>query len=413
MKRYVLSFIMLLPFIFLNAEKVRGLVSDEVGNPMGYVSVYLRNNPTIGTITTDTGAFVLDVDLKANLSDELIFSFIGYATYEVPVADLDTSILMDIILEEQPVLLEGAEVRARISKKQSKKIKREALEKFVEQLAKDFPPRTTEYAVVSSYRGAQSDIDLIRNEIIGRIIEYPIERENGKDSIAVVADRETEYTSDQLELGYEKFNDMLEERQQKNAKKKKRKNKAQPMQYKAIELDEQMLKMHRFLWGGYTGNILNMLNVDKLNMWDFNVIGNNSVLTYTYKRNYLGIVKGMLQIHFYIDPVTYQVEKIAQSLDGEMHIPFGYKLKKDELDFINTLQMGRDTLDSYRAKHVYVDVQRNVFFRRVEGNVVVREKNLDVQASIMDRKERTLKYDAQAKVVVSGRPKVTAADPKK
>ena len=62
-----------------------------------------------------------------------------------------------------------------------------------------------------------------------------------------------------------------------------------------------------------------------------------------------------------------------------MHIPFGYKLKDDELEFINALQFGHDTLDRYRVRHAYVDVLRNVFFRRTsEGDVVVREKNLEL-----------------------------------
>lgn len=407
--KHILSFLLLLLPVFAAAETIRGFVSDEVGQPMPYVSIYVRDNPHVGTISNDSGVYVLNVDIRENMADVLVFSFIGYATEERALADLDTTSMLDVVLVEQPVMLEGAEVRARISKKQSKKIKREALDKFIEQLAVDFPLRTTEYSVVSSYQGAQGDVQLIRNEIIGTITEYPAVRDNGTDSVRVMVLEEKVYTTDQLEMGYEKFNDMVETQQQKNAKKNKRKKRKQDdvnVTYKVRELDEQMVKMHQFLWGGYTGNIVDLLDTKKMNLWDYNVIGNNSVLTFTYKRNYLGIAKGVLQIHFYIDPVSYRIEKIAQSVDGELHLPFGYKLKEKELDFINTLQMGRDTLDSYRAKHVYIDVRRNVFFRRVDGNVVVREKNLDVRADIMDRKDRTLTYGAQAKVVVSGKPKV-------
>lgn len=407
--KHILSFLLLLLPVFAAAETIRGFVSDEAGQPMPYVSIYVRDNPHVGTISNDSGVYVLNVDIRENMADVLVFSFIGYATEERALADLDTTSMLDVVLVEQPVMLEGAEVRARISKKQSKKIKREALDKFIEQLAVDFPLRTTEYSVVSSYQGAQGDVQLIRNEIIGTITEYPAVRDNGTDSVRVMVLEEKVYTTDQLEMGYEKFNDMVETQQQKNAKKNKRKKRKQDdvnVTYKVRELDEQMVKMHQFLWGGYTGNIVDLLDTKKMNLWDYNVIGNNSVLTFTYKRNYLGIAKGVLQIHFYIDPVSYRIEKIAQSVDGELHLPFGYKLKEKELDFINTLQMGRDTLDSYRAKHVYIDVRRNVFFRRVDGNVVVREKNLDVRADIMDRKDRTLTYGAQAKVVVSGKPKV-------
>ena len=134
------------------------------------------------------------------------------------------------------------------------------------------------------------------------------------------------------------------------------------------------------------------------------MIGDDAVLTYTEKENYMGIVKGELQFHFYIDPVTYQIKKIAQSLYGELHIPFGYKLKDDELEFINTLQFGHDTLDRYRVRHAYIEVFRNVFFRRTDGNVVVREKNLEVQGDLVDNKKKKLSYNAEAKVIVSGKP---------
>ena len=134
------------------------------------------------------------------------------------------------------------------------------------------------------------------------------------------------------------------------------------------------------------------------------MIGDDAVLTYTEKENYMGIVKGELQLHFYIDPVTFQINKIAQSLYGELHIPFGYKLKDDELEFINTLQFGHDTLDRYRVRHAYIEVMRNVFFRRTDGNVVVREKNLEVRGDLVDNKKKKLSYNAEAKVIVSGKP---------
>ena len=109
--------------------------------------------------------------------------------------------------------------------------------------------------------------------------------------------------------------------------------------------------------------------------------------------------------------ITFQINKIAQSLSGELHIPFGYKLKDDELEFINALQFGHDTLERYRVRHAYVDVLRNVFFRRTsEGNVVVREKNLEVRGDIIDTKKKKLTYNAEAKSIVSGTPKITKKD---
>ena len=164
--------------------------------------------------------------------------------------------------------------------------------------------------------------------------------------------------------------------------------------------------MHKYLWGGYTGNVLELINTDKLNRWNYVLVGDDGVLSYTDKTNYLGIVKMELNIHFYVDPSNFRIRKIAQSVVGEAHIPFGYKLSKDELKFINTLQLGVDTLDKYKVRHIYGDVKRNVLFQQIEGTMCIKEKNLKVKGTLIDNKKRQLNYNADAKVNVTGKPVV-------
>jgi hypothetical protein len=300
-------------------------------------------------------------------------------------------------------MLEGAIVKAKISKKESQKLKREALEKFVEQMREDFPRRTAEYPVFSMYNGSQDSRQLIHHEVVGVISEYPIDNRYGGDSVALVVKSVKEFTTEEAKVAYDMFNEITDDRLN-NKKNKKKKVK---LYYTKRDLDDQALRMHRFLWGGPTGSLIDMLNIKKPAKWDYTMIGDDAVLTYTEKENYMGIVKGELQLHFYVDPITFQIKKIAQSLSGELHIPFGYKLKEDELEFINALQFGHDTLDRYRVRHAYVDVLRNVFFRRTtEGNVVVREKNLEVKGDIIDTKKKKLTYSAEAKSIVSGTPKI-------
>lgn len=407
---WVLALILTVALPDAVAERYIGMVLDEAGKPVPFASVYVKDNPYIGTATDYDGLYAIEITEKADLLDDLVFSFIGYRTVEVPIAEMYPDSLYNVMLIEQPIMLDAAEVTAKISRKESKKIKKNALDKFIQQLEHDFPSRTTAYSVVSSYQGAQDSVQLISHEIIGTITEYPLQRKKGGDSVAVEAKSVKEYTAEQLETGYEKFNEMAAEQHNKNAEKhnKRKKNKNTPMPtYTKRDLDDQTMKMHRFLWGGYTGNFLEMLNSKKISMWDYTLIGDQNVLTYTDRKNYLGIVKTNLQIHFYIDPVTYSIEKIAQSLEAEVHIPFGYKLSREQLDLINTIQVGIDTLDSYRARHAYADVKRNVFFREVDGNRVVREKNLDVQTTVIGTKKQKLNYSAKAKVVITGKPVVT------
>ena len=406
MKHLLYILLSFLPFS-LFAQTITGIVLDEDGDPLPYASVYVRNNPISGTMTDLNGRYILDVDSTSALSDEVVFSFIGYRTEEFPIATIISDSNFVVTLVEQPIMLEGATVKAKISRKESTKLKREALEKFVNQMAKDFPERTAQYPIFSMYNGSQDARQLIHHEVVGTISEYPIDNKYGGDSVALVVKSVKEFTTEEAKIAYDKFNAITDDR----LNSKKNKKKKVKLSYTKRDLDAQALRMHRFLWGGPTGSFIDMLNTNKPAKWDYTLIGDDAVLTYTEKENYMGIVKGELQLHFYIDPVTFQINKIAQSLSGELHIPFGYKLKDDELEFINALQFGHDTLDRYRVRHAYVDVLRNVLFRRTpDGNVVVREKNLEVCGDLIDTKKKKLTYSAEAKAIVSGAPKVIKKD---
>lgn len=407
MRSLIYILLSFLPFTLL-AQNIVGTVIDENGDPLPYASVYVKNNPIGGTMTDLNGQYTLEINPITDSNDEVIFSFIGYRTEEIPVASIISDSNFTVTLVEQPIMLEGAVVNAKISRKESIKLKKEALKKFVEQMAKDFPKRTAEYPIFSMYNGSQDNRQLIHHEIVGTIKEYPFDNKRGGDSVALIVKSVKEFTTDEAKTAYNKFNEMADERINNPKKKNKKKVK---LSYTKRDLDDQALRTHRYLWGGPTGSLIDMLNIKKPAKWDYTMIGDDAVLTYTEKENYMGIVKGELQLHFYIDPVTFQIQKIAQSLSGELHIPFGYKLKEEELEFINALQFGHDTLDRYRVRHAYVDVLRNVFFRRTpEGSVVIREKNLEVRGDIIDTKKKKLSYSAEAKAIVSGKPKITKND---
>ena len=401
--KYILYILLLFSFPFsLLSQTAKGFVIDEDGEPIPYASVYVKNNPVGGTMTDSDGRYELQLGEAVESTDEVVFSFIGYRTEMFSVAAIMADSLFYVTLVEQPIMLEGATVRAKISKKESRKLKKDALERFVAQMREDFPKRTAEYPVFSMYNGSQDSRQLIHHEVVGTISEYPINNRWGGDSVVLIVKSVKEFTTDEAKVAYDVFNELTDERL--NGKKNKKKK--VKLSYTKRNLDEQSLRMHRFLWGGPTNSFIDMLNINKPAKWDYTMIGDDAVLTYTEKENYMGIVKGELQLHFYIDPVTFQISKIAQSLSGELHIPFGYKLKDEELEFINALQFGHDTLDCYRVRHAYVDVLRNVLFQRVNGNVVIREKNLEVQGDLIDTKKKKLTYSAEAKAIVSGTPKI-------
>ncbi len=383
----------------LSAREFRGRVVDESGNPLSYVSVYLKSNPVQGSATDDNGVFSLDLQLPSEKGEEIVFSFIGYKTEERWLREFVADEEMVITLVEQPIMLDAATVTTKISRKESKKLKQTALDKFVAQIKRDFPPRTTVYPVVSSYSGSQDSRQLIYHEIIGAVTEHNVKKRKGGDSISLKVSQIKENLSRVVEPTYARFNDIATEKIDEDEQKRKKKGYSKI--YTPRDLDAQTVNMHRFLWGGYTGSIFDLADVEKLKRWDVTLIGDETVLSYTDSYNMLGMARMKLVMLFYVDPVTYELKKIAQSVDGELHIPFGYKLDDEQLELLNMLQMGHDTLDRYRLRHAYVTVERNVFFKKVDGKRVVSEKNANVRLKALDNKKKKLTYSARSKVIVT------------
>ncbi len=79
---------------------VKGVVKDETGAPMPGVSILVKGTPR-GTTTDGDGKYTLNVES----ADVLVFTFIGYATQEIPVGAQST---IDLTLE--PAVAELSEV---------------------------------------------------------------------------------------------------------------------------------------------------------------------------------------------------------------------------------------------------------------------------------------------------------------
>lgn len=72
-----------------NAQRLlAGTVTDEAtGEPLSYVTIGLRGDPTRGVMTNEQGKFKLTVT-EALASDTLVLSFLGYTTVEQPISQL-------------------------------------------------------------------------------------------------------------------------------------------------------------------------------------------------------------------------------------------------------------------------------------------------------------------------------------
>lgn len=96
--RIILLFAVLLVCnpLFAQTNKITGIVTDSAnGEPIPGVSVYVKGT-TNGTLTDPNGSYSLNVE-KGNT---LVFSFIGYTTYEVVInnqSTIDVSLKTDVV----------------------------------------------------------------------------------------------------------------------------------------------------------------------------------------------------------------------------------------------------------------------------------------------------------------------------
>ncbi|KJD34790.1 hypothetical protein PK35_01065 [Tamlana nanhaiensis] len=96
----LLAFIIVLLYMPMHAQNtsnVSGIVKDEAGVPLPGVSIIIKNSST-GTTTDFDGEYTI----KANASDVLVFSYLGYKTQELTVGN--NSVLNITLAEEAGVL---------------------------------------------------------------------------------------------------------------------------------------------------------------------------------------------------------------------------------------------------------------------------------------------------------------------
>lgn len=106
MKRnFLFRLMVLLSFITLNTaalfaqEPVKGVVKDSAGEPMVGVSVVLKSNYGVGTVTSIDGSYALN----AGAQDVLVFSYMGMTTQEVKV---NGRTHIDVVMKEDASALE-------------------------------------------------------------------------------------------------------------------------------------------------------------------------------------------------------------------------------------------------------------------------------------------------------------------
>ncbi|MBC7923645.1 MAG: SusC/RagA family TonB-linked outer membrane protein [Ferruginibacter sp.] len=103
---------------FAQLQTIKGVVSDSLGGPLPGVNVLIKGT-TVGTSTNAGGAYTLTTDRVLTPKEVLVFSFIGFATAEVP---LNGSTVVNVRLREDQQTLNEVVVTALGIKREEKSL---------------------------------------------------------------------------------------------------------------------------------------------------------------------------------------------------------------------------------------------------------------------------------------------------
>lgn len=367
MKRIILLNIYFLIIFSVCAETLVGRVSD--GNePMSYVSVYLKENPEVGTISDMDGIFIIP-DIQKNST--VVLSFVGYKTMELKFNKIPTDTL-DIVMVEQPILLTEALIPSKTKKLSKRKQMKQLLSDVRNQMLKDFPQETRKYKIVSDYDFYEKGRIVSREEVIGTVAEIPNAGRKNTDSIQMVIDvckryrdRNVQFKLDSIRAG-----ELKEDKNQRLA-----------------NLPDSSKFIHRVLWGSDIKWLF--LELDgKVSKWTMEEQDSTFLLTFREKKNYFGVVKYELVLNYILDIYSYRVKSLSQSLKVNANIPFGYKLDSDQLAIINVVNLAGEEHKKYRAKYIDADIKRNIIYREEYNQVIPSEKNVVTKVEMAERKHK-------------------------
>ena len=123
---------------------------------------------------------------------------------------------------------------------------------------------------------------------------------------------------------------------------------------------------------------------------------NETVLTHTEKKNFIGIFKYAYKRHYILDSETLSVLRFSEELDMAVNIPFGYKFKSRDLEMLNLLNMSENNIERFRLKKARAYVTLNTIYQRVNGTICHKEKNLNAKGSLIGSRNMEIPIDVKA-----------------
>lgn len=370
----------------LTATEYIGRVVDEHGAPVSYATVYMADDPVVGTATGSNGLFRLQTDLP--IFSELIVSFIGYEKQTLLLSELheDTT---TIVLREQPIHLEEVVIAAKPQKQKNKRRRmQELLDAVYRQMQADFPMTATAYHIVSDVRMDAEDTPWGMEQMIAQVVVLPQQGHIAKD---MRTGKRGVIPTDSIQFSGEhckRFFDAAKRSLADTILAGNDLEQMHPDMRKATTAIDSGVVVHRTLWS--MGNIVyDFANTMKdVNHWQ---VGNENegetVLTYTENQNILGIFVYRMKRHYILASDDLHVLRFAERAHLEFNIPFGYKVKPHEMQMLNLLNMDERKIENYRIRKMHADISLNTIYQERDGHLYTLEKNMHSDATIIGKRK--------------------------
>lgn len=386
MKRLFCEILFIAAVLSAHAAVYTGRVVDEKGQGIGYATVYPEADPVAGAATNNDGTFTINTDLPE--SSTLIISFIGYEKQALPlqVFALSTTDTATVILHEQPIALEETVVAAKASKQRNKRKQMAALLHAVYvRMEQDFSDDPARYHMVSDVRMDSEGEAWGMEQMIASVVILPEAAKDNRDSLQFAG----EYCKRFFQPSIRALADTILagdglERIDKDMR-------------KAANAVDSGVVVHRSLFA--LGNIRYDFEkwVGDVRNWTVsNESEGETVLTHIEKHNYLGIVKYSVTRHYIIDSETLSVRRFSEYGEGQVNIPFGMRLNKDQLQILNLFNMDDRQIEKFRLRKMNAKVQMNTIYQQRNGHIYILEKNLHSDAKIIGTKQMEIPVQVSA-----------------
>ena len=86
----------------VNYSQIKGTITDEKGKPLPFVNIF-EENTYISTTSNEQGKYELNIKIPGN--HIILFQYLGYKTTKQIVALDKSSMVIDIVLQEENIIL--------------------------------------------------------------------------------------------------------------------------------------------------------------------------------------------------------------------------------------------------------------------------------------------------------------------